>query len=87
MLRVGSVNGRECPVIICDNCSKPIEDMHDGLYEWQADSETGDPISGEIFLVHRQCCFSLKKSHDEGIVWYVGELVTFLCLLAQLTGG
>jgi ribosomal protein L24E len=74
--------GIYAPVIVCDFCSKPIEDGK-GNFLWNPDTE--DDIT-EIYFSHKGCDHSLEHAlHERGITTMWMDLDLFMLWLENNT--
>ena len=62
--------GRDCPIVICDHCGKPITDARNGNCEWPVG---GGPVS----FTHKACCHAFDETHGGRKNWGYFELSYF----------
>jgi len=78
MITLLHVDGRDCPVVVCDWCGERIEKGSDGNCEWLADAEgqpllgvavdcRGRPIAGPLFFAHKHCSRPCEKRNGHSL--------------------
>jgi len=81
------------PVIVCDQCGKPIRDARDGNYQWQAGDADPDPDLDPdraaeaparrfAFFTHKSCSGAFEQARGGAAEWYAMELSDLLPALA-----
>jgi hypothetical protein len=70
------------PVVVCDQCGEPIDDAHDGNYQWQAPLDPG--LSRKfVFFTHKSCAHAFEQVRGCSGAWYAMELTELLPLVAR----
>jgi hypothetical protein len=77
-LRIVSRRGRDCPVVACDHCGRPIVDATRGNYQWRP---LGD---GALFYTHKGCCRAFEAAR--GGHWCAVDLECLPVYLANNLG-
>lgn len=74
--------GQNCPVIICDECQRRIEDAKDGNVEFKM--LTGDGRDRNVVFLHKgDCTLAYEATHDGRVCWGSDELAGFVLLLGH----
>jgi hypothetical protein len=74
------VEGRCCPVVVCDHCQGEIEDALNGNYQWR--SEQAERSYARVYFTHKECCPSFEQARPESS-WHAEELELLPLLLGR----
>lgn len=69
------------PQVFCDWCGGRIESVSNGNYEWKVNLETREPVDGQIYFTHKQCCRDFEEAHGGRVSWAsigLGALLVYL---------
>jgi hypothetical protein len=88
MIELRYIDGRTCPVVICDRCGEQITTGR-GNVEWRMGDPAGpdvDPGTG-FRIVHKPFDCRAAETREERVEWFLSqELTHFLAYLIRNTG-
>ena len=75
-IRIESTDGINCPIFVCDKCSKKIENAYLANVEWRRED------SAELFYLHKSCSEDFRKG--KRLAWM--PLTDFFVFLPNNSG-
>jgi len=81
-LRIRILEGRACPVILCDACGREIRNGMPGHYMYDMDCFSTENDSRISFACNQECSDRVEGQHPEVKVWGWMNLKNLLAYLA-----